>query len=337
MMEAAIVGASGYSGAELLRILARRDDVRVRTLVASASVGQRVDAVYPVFAGRIDLAYEPWDPAACAGCDVVFVALPSGESMKVVPQLLERGSRVIDLSGDFRLCSTEAYETFYKHTHTAPDLLGEAVYGLPELYRTRIAGARLVANPGCYPTGAVLGLLPALENKVIDPSGIVVTSMSGVSGAGRSATLELSFSEVNENVRAYKVGVHQHIPEIQSVLSRVASAEVSVSFIPYLVPLTRGIYTTIHARLDVPVSTDELYELFLQRYREEPFVRVKRQVPQIRDVVFTNYCDIFVSVNSSTRQAVIISAIDNLVKGASGQAVQNMNIMFGLPETEGLL
>lgn len=336
-MEAAIVGASGYSGAELLRILTRRNDVRVRTVVASASVGQRVDALYPVFAGRIDLAYEPWDPAVCAGCDVVFVALPSGESMKIVPQLLERGPRVIDLSGDFRLSATEAYETFYKYTHTAPDLLGEAVYGLPELYRTRIAGARLVANPGCYPTGAILGLLPALENKVIDPSGIVVTSMSGVSGAGRSATLELSFSEVNENVRAYKVGVHQHIPEIQSVLSRIASAEVSVSFIPYLVPLTRGIYTTIHARLDVPVSPDELYELFLQRYREEPFVRVKRQVPQIRDVVFTNYCDIFVSVNSSTRQAVIISAIDNLVKGASGQAVQNMNIMFGLPETEGLL
>ena len=337
MIEAAIVGASGYSGAELLRILSRRVDVRVRKVVASASAGQRVDAIYPTFSGRVDLAYEHWDPAACADCDLVFVAVPSGESMNIVPEVLQHGPRVIDLSGDFRLPTADLYEHYYAHTHTAPQLLGEAVYGLPELHRTLIAPARLVANPGCYPTSAILGLLPALEDKLIDPTGIVITAMSGVSGAGRSATWELSFTEVNENIRAYKIGNHQHIPEIQSVLSRVASADVSLSFIPHLVPLTRGLYTTIHAHLDVALSTDELYELFRQRYREEPFVRIKRQIPQIRDVVHTNYCDIAVHVNSATRQAVIVSAIDNLVKGASGQAVQNMNIMFGLPEGEGLL
>jgi N-acetyl-gamma-glutamyl-phosphate reductase len=337
VIEAAIVGASGYSGAELLRLLTHREGVHIRKVIASASVGQRVDTVYPTFSGRLELAYEPWDAAACAECDLVFVAVPSGESMNIVPELLQSGPRVIDLSGDFRLQTADQYERYYKHTHTAPQLLGEAAYGLPELHRPEIATARLVANPGCYPTSAILGLLPALEDKLIDPTGIVITAMSGVSGAGRSATLELSFTEVNENMRAYKIGNHQHIPEIQTVLSRVASTDVSLSFIPHLVPLTRGLYTTIHARLDVPLSTDELYEVFRQRYHEEPFVRVKRQIPQVKDVVHTNYCDIFVHVNSTARQAIIVSVIDNLVKGASGQAVQNMNIMFGLPENEGLL
>ena len=336
MLEAAIIGASGYSGAELLRILTQRNDVRIRKVVASSSVGQRVDAVYPSFAGRVDLEYEPWDPTACANCDIVFSALPSGESMKIVPQVLDHGARVIDLSGDFRLPTAALYERFYKHTHTAPHLLGSAVYGLPELSRAQIAEARLVANPGCYPTSAILGLLPVLEDKIIEPSGIVITSMSGISGAGRSATLELSFSEVNENIRAYKIGTHQHIPEMQSVLARVSAMEVSLSFVPHLVPLTRGLYTTIHARLDVPVTSDELFKLYSQRYHHEPFVRVKRQIPQVKDVVYTNYCDIAVYAYASSGQVVILSVIDNLVKGAAGQAVQNMNIMFGLPEREGL-
>ncbi len=337
MIHAAIVGASGYSGAELLRLLTGRNGVQVRKVIASASAGQRVDAVYPAFSGTVELAYESWDAAGCADCDLVFIAVPSGESMKIVPELLQSGPRVIDLSGDFRLPDAALYERYYAHTHAAPHLLGQAVYGLPELHRPEIAGARLVANPGCYPTSAILGLLPLLEDKLIDPTGIVITSMSGVSGAGRSAALELSFAEVNENIRAYKIGNHQHIPEIETILGVVAVTKVSLSFVPHLVPLTRGLYTTIHADLDVSLTTDELFEVFRQRYQEEPFVRMRRHAPQVRDVARTNYCDIAVHINSSTRQAVVVSVIDNLMKGAAGQAVQNMNIMFGLPESEGLV
>jgi len=336
MIRAAIVGASGYSGAELLRLLAVRNDVSVERVTANAAAGQRVDAVHPVLAGEVDLSFEALEPDRLGDVDVAFVALPSGEAMKVVPALKESAGRVIDLSGDFRLRSVPLYEQYYGHPHTAPGLLSEAVYGLPEINREWIAHARLVANPGCYPTSAILGLLPALQKDLIAAEGIVINSLSGVSGAGRSAAPELSFVEVNENVRAYKVGNHQHIPEIQSVLEQASGRAVSVTFVPHLVPLTRGIYTTIIADLKVSLTETELVQLYKSAYRNAPFVRVVRQIPQIRNVAYTNFCDIGVTIEQRTGRLVVISVIDNLIKGAAGQAIQNMNIMFGLPEDTGL-
>jgi N-acetyl-gamma-glutamyl-phosphate reductase len=336
MIEAAIIGASGYSGAELMRILVSREDVHIRSVVAAMSAGKRVDEVYPEFSGRLDLKFGKLEDDCLDEIDVAFVALPSGESMRVVPDIMRSVGKVIDLSGDFRLSGAEEYEKFYKHQHTAAGLLGKAVYGLPELNKKAIAKASLLANPGCYPTSAILALLPALKTGAIDPTGIAISSMSGTSGAGRAASLEMSFTEVHDNIRAYKVGTHQHLPEIQGVLSGAVGKAVTVSFVPHLVPMNRGIYTTIHARLTSDITTADLTRAYQEFYADAPFVRIRQQVPQLKDVVRTNYCDIAVSVDHRTGQVVILSAIDNLVKGAAGQAVQNFNLMCGLPEQLGL-
>jgi N-acetyl-gamma-glutamyl-phosphate reductase len=336
VITAAIIGASGYSGAELLRLLARRDDCTVKRVTARQSAGKRVDELYPVFSGDVDLVLDEYRDGGFSGSDVVFIALPSGEAMSIVPGLLREGCRVIDLGGDFRLSSAEEYKNFYRHTHTAPELLGTAVYGLPEINFDKIRTAALVANPGCYPTSAILALLPALQHHLVKPEGIVINSLSGVSGAGRSATVEMSFAEINENVRAYKIGNHQHIPEIHSVLAGHSGQTVSLSFVPHLVPLTRGIYTTIHATLAGSFTEAELYDAYATFYKNAPFVRVRRHIPQLRDVVMTNYCDLYCSIEPRTRQLIIISVIDNLIKGAAGQAIQNMNIMFDVPQEAGL-
>jgi N-acetyl-gamma-glutamyl-phosphate reductase len=336
VITAGIVGASGYSGVELLRLLLDREDVEVAIVTAHASVGKRVDALYPALAGATDLVFEEYSAVKFHGMDVVFIALPSGEAMSIVPELLPHVHCVIDLGGDFRLKSPELYRSYYGRTHAAPQMLSESVYGLPEINKHRIATARLIANPGCYPTSAILALLPALTDNIIDPSSIVINSLSGVSGAGRSSSVELSFSEVNENVRAYKIGAHQHIPEIETVLSDACRTSVQVSFTPHLIPITRGIYTTIQASLTPTVSTDaEFVETFRAYYADQPFVRVKRSIPQIKDIGYTNYCDVAVFPDRRTNRLTIVSVIDNLVKGAAGQAVQNMNIAFGLPEHTG--
>ncbi len=340
MIRAAIIGASGYSGAELIRLLSGRKDVTIAKVTAKSSAGERVDALYPALAGSVDLSFEsmnPGGPHSFDGIDVAFLALPSGEAMHIVPELLGKVKCVIDLGGDFRLPSGELYELYYKHVHTATGLLAEAVYGLPELNKRNIAQARLVCNPGCYPTSAILALLPALLHGLIEPRGIVINSLSGVSGAGRSASVEMSFGEVNENVRAYKLGTHQHIPEIHTVLQTALGSPVSASFVPHLLPITRGIYTTIHAPLAVSVTEPGIRQVYEAYYSDAPFVRIKAQVPQIKSVTRTNYCDIGFAIEPRTNQLILMSAIDNLVKGAAGQAIQNMNIMFGLPETEGLL
>jgi len=337
MIQVGIVGASGYSGAELMRLLVARPDVNITKVIAGTSAGRRVDDLYPALSGSIDLTFEPLDTSRLDGLDVVFVALPSGEGMNVVPQIMDRVERVIDLGGDFRLANVHLYEKFYGHEHTAPDLLGEAVYGLPELNKERISGARLIANPGCYPTSAILPLLPVLKAGLVSATGIVINSLSGVSGAGRSATVEMSFAEVNENIRAYKVGTHQHIPEIQSVLEQATGEAIGLSFVPHLVPLTRGIYTTIHAGQRTSCTEDEIRSAFDDFYVEAPFVRVRKVIPQVKDVSFTNFCDISFTIESRTNQIIIMSTIDNLIKGAAGQAIQNMNIMLGLPEETGLL
>jgi len=337
MIEVGIVGASGYSGTELIRMLSTRSDVSITRLVAATSAGKQVSELYPAFAGVVDLTFESFDADALAGLDVVFIALPSGEAMNIVPQLLNRVGRIIDLGGDFRLPTPELYEQFYLHKHTAPSLLGEAVYGLPELNKHQIVDAHFVANPGCYPTSAILSLLPLLKSGLILPDGIVINSLSGVSGAGRSSSIEMSFAEVNENVWAYKIGKHQHIPEIQTVLEHAARQRVGFSFVPHLIPINRGIYTTIHANLVVSTTTGDVNEVYREFYTDAPFVRIRQTVPQIKDVTMTNFCDIAFFIEPRTNQLIIISTIDNLVKGAAGQAIQNMNIMLGLPEETGLM
>jgi N-acetyl-gamma-glutamyl-phosphate reductase len=337
-LRASIVGASGYSGAELLKILLRHNFVKVDKLFANSSVGKRVKDIYPWFAGRVETTYESYSFDAVDKSDIIFIALPSREAMNIVPALLERGKRIIDLGGDFRLKDPALYEKFYKHQHIAVHLLPQAVFGLPEWNRAAIRTATLVANPGCYPTSAILPLAPVLKEGIVHPHGITISSLSGVSGAGRSASIDFSFGEVNESVRAYKVGEHQHIPEIKTSLEAIIGSPVSMTFVPHLLPITRGIYTSIYATLTNSVTPSDVLEAFRKYYGKEPFVRFSDiSIPEIKNVNYTNFIDIGFRIYADNNQLIILSAIDNLVKGAAGQAVQNMNIMFGYNETEGLL
>lgn len=336
LKKVAVIGASGYSGGELIRWLTGRTDVKVEKAMANASAGQPVAALHPDLAGRCDLRLEPFDNNQLAEIDLAFLALPSGEGMALAPQVRRQVEKVIDLGGDFRLQDPQLYEQFYRKPHTVPQLLEEAVYGLPEVNADRVKNASLVANPGCYPTSALLGLLPALAHGLIEDAGIVITAISGVSGAGRSAAAELSFCEVNENIRAYKIGQHQHIPEIETVLQQVTGRKVTLSFVPHLAPIQRGIYTTIHAPMKRACGETEMRELYRTYYGQAPFVRILDTAPQLKAVAGTNYCDLGVFPDARTNQLVVVSALDNLIKGAAGQAIQNMNLMFGFPEETGL-
>jgi N-acetyl-gamma-glutamyl-phosphate reductase len=336
-VRASIVGASGYSGAELLKILLRHPRVSVDRLFAGASAGRMVEEIHPSTIGAAGLVYEEYTPERASGSDILFLALPPGEAMILAPGLLASGIRVIDLSGDFRLPDTATYSRFYGREQTAPALLDEAVYGMTELYRDRIRGARLVANPGCYPTSVIIPLAPLLGNGLVENAGIVINSLSGLSGAGRKGSIETSFCEVNESVRAYKVGTHQHIPEIARILHDIAGAEISFSFIPHLIPLTRGIHTTISAPLGSGVTEKDIDDAFRSAYGTEPFIRFGAgRTPSIGGVAGTNLVDIGYHVDEANGRVVLLSAIDNLIKGAAGQAVQNMNILFDHAETEGL-
>jgi N-acetyl-gamma-glutamyl-phosphate reductase len=335
--EVSIIGASGYAGRELLRLLSRHPFVRITRVIAQAAAGKPVAEVHPQFAGQTEAVFDAYDLAILSGSDVVMLALPSGEAMSIVPDLLAAGHRVIDLSGDFRLRDAAAYERYYHRPHTAPQLLGSSVYGLPELSAPAIASARLIANPGCYPTSILLPLIPLLRAGLISPAGLTITSLSGVSGAGRSASLELSFTEVNESARAYKVGTHQHLPEIEQVLSDHAGRSVSCTFVPHLVPLTRGILTTITAELTGTTSPAEVVNAYRRIYEKSPFVRLSTErLPELKHVVGSNFIDIGFRIDPDRGRIVILSAIDNLLKGAAGQAVQNLNLMLGFSETEGL-
>jgi len=333
-----IVGASGYSGAELLRFLIRHKGVRIDKLFANSSAGKSLAELYPEFRNRLEKPFEPYTLEATEESDCVFLALPSGEAMNLAPALLEAGKIVIDLGGDFRLKNVEHYKKFYKHDHTAVHLLEKAVYGLAEWNAEQIKSAKLIANPGCYPTSALLPLLPLLKEGLISPSGIVITSMSGVSGAGRKADLSLSFVEVNDSVKAYKVAEHQHLPEIKQTLETITGQSVSLSFVPHLIPITRGIYTTIHATLCEGTTAEKIFEAYERYYKQTPFVRYSRDyIPELKGVVHTNFCDIGFRISSETNQVILCAAIDNLVKGAAGQAIQNFNLIFGFNETESLL
>jgi len=335
----AIVGSSGYTGAELFRILLNHPGVVVTAVTSERSAGKPITDIFPHLLGLTDLVCEPLDPASIAKkADIAFLALPHVTAQEAAFQLHERGVKVVDLSADYRLVDPAVYEKWYEHSHQHPDLLKHAVYGLPELHREKIRKALLIANPGCYPTGAILGLAPVMAKKYIDIATIVVDSKSGVSGAGRSPALAYHYPEANEGLMAYKVGTHRHTPEIEQELSLLAGAQVTLSFTPHLVPMNRGILSTIYGSLAGPADTGKLHNLFQDFYRNEPFVRVLPlgQFPNVRNVRGSNFCDIGVHADGRTGRAVIVTAIDNLVKGASGQAVQNMNLMAGFDETAGL-
>jgi N-acetyl-gamma-glutamyl-phosphate reductase len=338
MIRVGIYGGSGYTGLELMRILLRHPDVEVVGLTSRKFKGQPLSDTYPLFEGLTDIAFIDASPEELSGmADVIFMATPHGEAMAVAPAFIDAGKKVIDLSADFRLRDLGVFEKWY-HKHSAPSLAKAAVYGIPELYRDEIRKARLVANPGCYPTSAILGLAPALREKIIDPATIIIDSKSGVSGAGRDPVIGSLFCEVDEGFKAYKVNEHRHNPEIEQELSVLAGEEVKATFTPHLLPLNRGILSTMYATLKKTLSTAELIDLYKDFYKNEPFVRILRKgiYPNVSSVKGTNFCHVGLSVDARTNRVIILSAIDNLVKGASGQAVQNMNLMCGLREDTAL-
>jgi len=338
-MNIAIVGSSGYAGGELFRILLHHPSATVTAVTSEKSAGKPITDIFPHLLGLTDLVCEPLDPASIAKkADLAFLALPHVTAQEAAFRLHGLGIKVVDLSADYRLADAALYEKWYEHRHQYPDLLKSAVYGLPELHRERIRKSSLVANPGCYPTSAILGLAPVISRKMLDLETLVIDSKSGVSGAGRSPGLAFHFPEANEGFMAYKVGSHRHTPEIEQELSLIAGTQVTLSFTPHLVPMNRGILTTIYGRLTGSVDTDSLHAVFAAFYRKEPFIRVLPvgQFPNVRNVRGSNFCDIGVHADGRTGRAVIVTAIDNLVKGASGQAVQNMNLMMGFEESAGL-
>jgi N-acetyl-gamma-glutamyl-phosphate reductase len=339
MLKVAVVGASGYTGVELIRLLNGHPEAAVTCVTSEQSAGKRISEVFPSLRDRCDLLLENLEPVRVAEkSDIVFTALPHKAAMEVVPTFLALGKKVVDLSADYRLRDAAVYGEWYE-PHLNPEVLEKAVYGLPEIRRSAIAETDLVANPGCYPTSVILGLAPLLKSGLLDTKTIVSDSKSGVSGAGRSAKVDNLFCEVNDGFRAYGVGgVHRHLPEIEQELSLLSGEEVRISFTPHLVPMDRGILSTIYAMPLRSVSASSLVKLYREFYHGEGFVRIlpEGSFPSTAHVRGSNFCDIGVTVDRRTGRVIVVSAIDNLVKGASGQAVQNMNIVAALPENMGL-
>lgn len=339
MISIGIVGASGYTGVELARLLCNCPDVKLTVATSRQYKGKKLADVYPNLTGLVDIVCEDLQTEELADrADLFFTAVPHQTAMAIVPGLLQAGKKVVDLSADFRIHDAAVYEKWYQK-HTAREYLGEAIYGLPELHRQQIAAARLVANPGCYPTSVILGLAPLLKAGVIDPETLVADSKSGASGAGRAAQTGTLFCEVTEGFKAYKVASHRHTPEIEQEISELCQKQVVISFTPHLLPMSRGILSTIYAKMNKSMTDDEIYWLYDSFYKEEPFVRLcpKGSFPATQFVRGSNFCDLGFKVDERTGRIVILAAIDNLVKGAAGQAIQNMNLMSGLPETKGLM
>jgi N-acetyl-gamma-glutamyl-phosphate reductase len=334
----AIIGASGYTGIELMRLAALHPLVELVAVSSEQFAGKTVAEIFPFLGGRLDLAFQALSQHTdLQKADCVFIALPHQKAMDVVPGLLKKGVRVVDLSADFRFRTAAVYEQWYK-PHTAPDLLADAVYGLSEVYRETIRNAALVANPGCYPTATLLPLIPLLKSGLVNADGIVVDAKSGVSGAGRGAVLTSLFAEVNEGVKAYKVGRHQHAPEIEQELSFAAQKQVVITFTPHLIPMNRGILGTLYATLKGKATLDDVLQCYRTFYAGSGFVRICPPgiVPSTHQVRGSNYCDIGCIVDVRTDRMIIVSALDNLLKGGAGQAVQNMNIMAGFEEGAGI-
>lgn len=340
-MKVAVLGATGYTGLELIRLLHQHPALELAYIASDSSAGLELSEAYPHLRGVTDHSFEKLDlPAIASRCDIALLALPSGLSANSAPQLLQHGVKVIDLSGDHRL-PPDIYHHWYHKTPPAPDIQAQAVYGLPELYADQIAQANLIANPGCFPTATLLALLPLLKHGLIDPSTLVIDAKSGVSGAGKTPSAATHFVEINENFKAYKVGHHQHIPEIERILTQEnpAGEDVTISFTTHLVPMTRGILITSYAKLTADRSTEDLLHHLADFYKGHPFVRIHPagSMPQTRDVAKSNFCDIGLHVDPRTKRVTVISVIDNLVKGASGQAIQNLNLIAGLDPATGLL
>ncbi len=339
LIRVAVVGATGYTGCELLEILTRHPRAKVTSLTAKLDHPILMSEESPRFAGRLDLPCTPLDVEdVCRKADLVFLSLPHGVSMKYAGPFRAAGKKVIDLSADFRFRDAAVFAQWYGVEHAAQGLLPEAVYGLPELHADEIRGASLVANPGCYPTGSILAIAPLLAAGLVEPGEIIIDSKSGATGAGRKASIPMIFGEVNESFRAYKVGRHQHIAEIEAELGRAAGVAIRVLFTPHLVPMNRGILTTVYLKPRSPVSSSALLDAYRGAYARSPFVRVMPPgaLADTKNVLGMNFCDISAVADDRTGRIVVISAIDNLVKGAAGQAVQNMNLVSGFPETEGL-
>ena len=339
MVKIAIVGSSGYTGVELVRLLSNHPSAEICLATSRQYDGLALAKVFPNLRTRTDIVCRNHSTEEIIeAAEVIFCAVPHKTAMDIVPQFLAAGRKVVDLSADFRLRDATVYEHWYDK-HTAVKLLSQAVYGLPELYKDSIRRTRLVANPGCYPTSIILGLAPAIRHKLIDPTSIIADSKSGTSGAGRAAAVPTLFCEVTDGFRAYKVGgVHRHTPEIEQELSALADTEVTISFTPHLLPISRGILSTIYARLDEGVTEDHLRAVYCSMYEHHRFVRIldRGEQPTTQHVRGSNFCDIGISVDTRTNRVIITSVIDNIVKGASGQAVQNMNLMCGFPEESGL-
>ncbi len=333
-----VIGATGYTGVELLRLLLLHPEVEVTALTSQKYAGVPIDQAFPSLMKHLQLKCEELSVDQISKkTDFVFTALPHKTAMETVPLFYQKGKRVVDLSADFRFKNSVVYERWYQK-HTCDGLLSESVYGLPELHREEIKNAKIVGNPGCYPTGALIGLIPLIKNGMIFCENIIIDSKSGVSGAGRDVALGSLFCEVNEGVKAYKIFDHRHLPEIEQELSQLAQKKIIVTFVPHLIPMDRGILTTIYIKFNKNIKTEEVLNTFQEYYRGHPFIRIypEGKVPNTKDVRGSNYCDIGVIVSESDSRGVVVTAIDNLVKGASGQAVQNMNIMLGYPETMGL-
>jgi N-acetyl-gamma-glutamyl-phosphate reductase len=336
MIKVGVVGATGYAGEEVIKILINHKGVKITELSAVIDKEEPISSLLPVFKGKLDIVCRKPNPEMASKVDLVFLGLPHKVSMEIAPAFLKAGKLVVDLSADYRL-EAKTYEKWYGVPHKDSANLPKAVYGLPELYRDDIKKAKLLANPGCYPTSVILGIAPMIAGNRVEKGSIIADSKSGATGAGRKADIALSFSEVNENLKAYKVNEHQHKPEINAILSRLSGRDIDVIFTPHLIPMNRGILSTIYMKLAEPLDTKAALAVYRKFYEGKPFVRVadEGKLPQVRDVVGTNYCDIGMKVTGTT--LIVVSCIDNLKKGAAGQAVQNMNIMCGFDETEGLL
>lgn len=339
MIKAGIVGVSGYSGLELFHILISHPGVEVSAISSRTYNGKKIGEVYPHLT-NFDFVCKEYSPEEIAKtCDVIFTAVPhGGPAMEYAIPVKKEGKKLIDLSADFRIKDKDIYEKFYKIKHAYPDLLKEAVYGIPELYRDEIKQAWLIANPGCYPTGIILSMMPLLKENIIDEKSIIIDSKSGVSGAGRSPKQNLHFPEVNEGFQAYSIIGHRHTPEIDQELSLISGKKISVIFVPHLAPITRGILSVVYAKIKRDIELKKIVEIFKNFYNNHNFIRIlENNLPNTKHVAGTNYVDISINLANDKKTLIVISAIDNLIKGASGQAVQNMNLAFGLEETAGLL
>ena len=338
MTNVSIAGATGYTGLELLRLLLQHPDIQIQTLTSETYGGKNIAEVFPSMAGQADFVLSKLDEGIAGSCDILFLALPHTASMQKMSAFLKGGCRVIDLSADYRLKDADTFADWYKTPHQNPENISHAVYGLPELHRSEIKDAKLIANPGCYPTSVILALAPIINEDWVETRGIIADCKSGISGAGRKVNLSVHYSERNEGVSAYNLAVHRHTPEIEQEISLLAGEEIRVSFSPHLMPMTRGMLSTIYVNLKSNIELDECLECYQNFYKDEPFVRIlaKGVFANTKYVSCSNYCDIGLQVDQRNNRLIITSAIDNLIKGASGQAIQNMNIMLGLDEKTGL-